>query len=180
MHTLKIVVAVLWIVFFAYWFLSALRSKRGTRATHGLPLRAILAVALLLFFRLVHADSFAVHDVPLAILGTAIVVCGLAFAVWARLHIGRNWGMPMSQKEEPELVTSGPYRFVRHPIYTGILVAVVGTALVVNLLALAVAAVIGAFFYYSATVEERNLGATFPGAYPAYKARTKMLIPFVL
>jgi protein-S-isoprenylcysteine O-methyltransferase Ste14 len=116
----------------------------------------------------------------LPVIGTLIVACGFGFAVWARVHIGRNWGTPMTIKEEPELVTSGPYRLVRHPIYTGMLTAVVGTALAVNLLALAVAAVLAVFFLYSARVEERNLVAAFPSTYPAYRARTKMLIPFVL
>jgi protein-S-isoprenylcysteine O-methyltransferase Ste14 len=88
--------------------------------------------------------------------------------------------MPMTRKDDPELVTSGPYRLVRHPIYTGLLTAVVGTALATNLIVLGIAAVLGIFFCYSATVEERNLGTTFPSAYPEYRARTKMLIPFVL
>jgi protein-S-isoprenylcysteine O-methyltransferase Ste14 len=86
----------------------------------------------------------------------------------------------MTQRAEPELVTSGPYRFVRHPIYTGLLTAVLGTALVNNLLGLIVVAVLLAYFYYSGTVEERNLAATFPQAYPEYKSKTKMLIPFLL
>ena len=53
---------------------------------------------------------------------------GLGFAIWARRALGHNWGTPMSQKYEPELVTSGPYWMVRHPIYSGILVAGLGTA----------------------------------------------------
>jgi protein-S-isoprenylcysteine O-methyltransferase Ste14 len=179
MAALRIVVAGIWVVFWIYWGVSALRSKRGTGAARGVPLRLLVGVAVVLLFRLVRAGSLDVHSVVSAAVGTALVVGGLGFAVWARIHIGRNWGMPMSQKEEPELVTSGPYRFVRHPIYTGILVAVVGTALAINLLALVVAAIVGAFFWYSATVEERNLGAIFPLTYPAYRARTKMLIPFV-
>ena len=69
---------------------------------------------------------------------------------------------------------------VRHPIYTGLLTAMLGTALADNLLGLIVVAVLTAYFYYSGTVEERNLTATFPQAYPAYKSRTKMLIPFLL
>lgn len=145
-----------------------------------MPLRALLAIAVISLFSLVDTGGLEVHDTVLPVLGIAIVACGLGFAVWARVHIGRNWGMPMTIKEEPELVTSGPYRLVRHPIYTGILTAVVGTALAVNLLALAVAAALGVFFIYSAKVEEKNLGAIFPLAYPAYRARTKMLIPFVL
>jgi protein-S-isoprenylcysteine O-methyltransferase Ste14 len=179
MSALKIVVAGIWVVFWIYWGVSALRSKRGTSAARGVPMRLLVAVAVILLFRLVRAGSLDVHSVVSAAVGTALVVGGLGFAVWARIHIGRNWGMPMSQKEEPELVTSGPYRFVRHPIYTGILAAVVGTALAINLLALVVAAIVGAFFWYSATVEERNLCAIFPLTYPAYRARTKMLIPFV-
>jgi protein-S-isoprenylcysteine O-methyltransferase Ste14 len=88
--------------------------------------------------------------------------------------------MPMTQRAEPELVTSGPYRFVRHPIYSGLLTAMVGTALVNNLLGLIVVALLAAYFYYCGVVEERNLGATFPEAYPEYRSRTKMLIPFLL
>jgi protein-S-isoprenylcysteine O-methyltransferase Ste14 len=135
---------------------------------------------VILLFSFVHSGSLDVHGTVLPVLGIVVVAGGFGFAVWARVHLGRNWGMPMAVKEEPELVTSGPYRFVRHPIYTGILTAVVGTALAINLLVLAVAVAVGAFFLYSATIEERNLGAIFPIAYPAYRARTKMLIPFVL
>jgi protein-S-isoprenylcysteine O-methyltransferase Ste14 len=86
----------------------------------------------------------------------------------------------MTEKAEPALVTSGPYRFVRHPIYSGLLLAVLGTALATNVIGLVIVAVLGGYFYYSASVEERNLTATFPTAYPAYRARTKMLIPLVL
>jgi protein-S-isoprenylcysteine O-methyltransferase Ste14 len=176
----QLIIVVLWLTFWAYWGLSATRSKAGTRSWRGMPLRALLGIAVILLFGVVNSRSLEVHGGVLPVIGIVFVACGLGFAVWARLHIGRNWGMPMTIKEEPELVTSGPYRLVRHPIYTGILTAVVGTALAVNLLVLAVAAVLAIFFVYSATVEERNLGAIFPRAYPAYRARTKMLIPFML
>lgn len=180
MTATKTIVAAAWLAFWAYWAFSALGSKRGTRSWRGMPLRALLAIAVILLFSFVHSGSLEVHGLVLPLLGTVIVLCGLGFAVWARVHIGRNWGMPMTIKAEPELVTSGPYRLVRHPIYTGILTAAVGTALAIDLLALAVAALLAVFFLYSATVEEQNLQATFPDAYPAYRARTKMLIPFVI
>lgn len=176
----RTVVAVAWVAFWIYWLVSARRAKRGTRSLEALPLRGLLIVVATLLFTVVHAGGLEVHDTLLRGLGIVILLCGLGFAVWARVHLGRNWGMPMSRKDEPELVTSGPYRFVRHPIYTGLLTAVVGTGLAINLVALAVAAILGVFFWYSATVEERNLGSIFPSAYPAYRARTKMLIPFVL
>ena len=86
----------------------------------------------------------------------------------------------MTQRVEPELVTSGPYRFVRHPIYSGLLLALIGTALATNFLGLAIAVILGAYFYYAATVEERNLVVTFPTAYPAYREHTKKLIPYLL
>jgi protein-S-isoprenylcysteine O-methyltransferase Ste14 len=100
--------------------------------------------------------------------------------VWARIHLGRNWGMPMTERTEPELVTSGPYRFVRHPIYSGILLGLLGTGLATSLYWLIGFGVALVYFTYSATVEERTLTATFPDAYPKYKAHTKMLIPFLL
>jgi len=78
--------------------------------------------------------SLAVHSLILAVIGALLFACGIALAVWARLHLGRNWGMLMTQRAEPELVTSGPYSFVRHPIYSGLLTAMLGTALVNNLL----------------------------------------------
>ena len=85
----------------------------------------------------------------------------------------------MSQKLDPELVTTGPYRLVRHPIYSGILLGVVGTAIAISLYWLVAGVLGGAYFIYSAIVEERNMTALFPHTYPDYKRSTKMLIPYV-
>jgi protein-S-isoprenylcysteine O-methyltransferase Ste14 len=109
-----------------------------------------------------------------------LFAAGLGLAVWARIYLGRNWGMPMTEKAEPELVTSGPYRFVRHPIYSGILLGFLGTGLATNGYWLIVCGVCLLYFIYSARVEEGILTNAFPSAYPSYRARTKMLIPFVL
>lgn len=87
--------------------------------------------------------------------------------------------MPMSRMDKPELVTSGPYRYVRHPIYTGILIATIGTALAVSLYWLAVTLIIGPYFIFSATREEKYMTEQFPDDYPAYKKRSKMLLPFI-
>ena len=92
---------------------------------------------------MLRGGSLAVHSPILGAIGALVFVSGIAVAIWARVHLGRNWGMPMTQKAEPELVTSGPYRFVRHPIYSGLLLALVGTALATNLLGLIIAAVLG-------------------------------------
>jgi protein-S-isoprenylcysteine O-methyltransferase Ste14 len=85
----------------------------------------------------------------------------------------------MTQKVEPELVTSGPYHLVRHPIYSGILVAGIGTAVALSWVWLIAVIVAAIYFIYSATVEERYMASQFPDVYPRYKRSTKMLVPFV-
>lgn len=170
----------LWGLLGLYWLISAFGAKQGTRGgRERLPglLLAALAFLLLHFF---NADRLGVHIPALQTAGLLIEACGIGLAVWARVHLGRNWGMPMTSKEEPELVTSGPYRYVRHPIYSGLLLAVLGTALATNLYWLIALAVMGAYFLYSARVEERLMDTAFPDRYPSYRAQTKMLIPFVL
>jgi protein-S-isoprenylcysteine O-methyltransferase Ste14 len=180
MHPLKLAIACAWVVFWAYWLVSASSSKESVKSGWRSRLTGVSAVGVFLIAGVLRGGSLAVHSRILAGIGAVLFACGIALAVWARLHLGRNWGMPMTQRAEPELVTSGPYRFVRHPIYTGLLTAMLGTALVNNLLGLIVVAALVAYFYYCGTVEERNLAATFPTAYPEYKSRTKMLIPFLL
>ncbi|MFZ0386659.1 MAG: isoprenylcysteine carboxylmethyltransferase family protein [Solirubrobacteraceae bacterium] len=143
-------------------------------------MRGFAAVAVILLFRVFRGGSLEVHSLALGVIGVVVFSTGIALAIWARIYLGRNWGMPASQKDDPELVTSGPYRFVRHPIYSGILLGVLGTALATNLLGVIIFAILAAYFYYSASVEEKNLTATFPTTYPAYRSATKMLVPFVL
>ena len=87
--------------------------------------------------------------------------------------------MPMTQKVDPELVTTGPYRSVRHPIYSGIILAMIGTTIAVSLYWVVAVVVVGGYFVYSAVTEERLMAASFPNSYPAYKRSTKMLIPFI-
>ena len=180
MQTLKAVIAIAWLVFWGYWLVSAAGAKASVKGRGWRPIAGISVVAVFLLTRVIKGGGFVVHSPILGAIGAVVFACGIALAVWARVYLGSNWGMPMSQRVEPELITSGPYRFVRHPIYTGILFGLLGTALATNLLGLILVAALGAYFYFSATVEERNLTATFPTAYPAYRASTKMLIPFVL
>jgi protein-S-isoprenylcysteine O-methyltransferase Ste14 len=185
MSTLRTAIFIVWAVFWIYWLLAAStnkeRSRQGSRIRLIRPTSALIILGAFFVIRNVKGTgSLIVHSPVLEVVGTIVFLSGLAFAVWARLHLGRNWGMPMTERAEPELVTSGPYRLVRHPIYTGILVGVLGTALAVNLYYLIPLGILTAYFVFSATVEERMLTASFPDAYPRYKARTKMLIPFLL
>ncbi len=179
--SLRTVLAIVWGAFWVMWLLAAVGAKRGThrKLTTRFPGLAV-AVAVILMLRIFKAGSLAIHSEALQVLGCVLFACGLGLAVWARIYLGRNWGMPMTQKDEPELVTSGPYGYVRHPIYSGILLGFLGTGLATNLYWLIGMAVIGAYFIYSATVEERQISASFPEAYAAYRERTKMLVPFLL
>lgn len=180
MSALRTAIPIAWVVFWLYWLVAATRARPAARGTPMRPPGLLAIVLVVVLLRVFHAHTLLVRSPALEALGTLLFVAGLATAVWARVHLGRNWGMPMTSKDEPELVTSGPYRLVRHPIYSGILLALLGTALATNVYWLIVAGAIGAYFLHSARVEERLMTAAFPARYPSYRARTKMLIPFLL
>ena len=180
MNALKFAIGCAWIVFWLYWLAASATSKESVSGGWRPRLAGVSVAGVFVISFVLRRGSLVVHSVVLGATGAVVFAAGIALAVWARLHLGSNWGMPMTQRAEPELVTSGPYRFVRHPIYTGLLIAMLGTALVDNLLGLIVVAVMIPYFYYCGTVEERNLTVTFPQAYPEYRSRTKMIIPFVL
>ena len=179
------IIALLWVVFFAYWMLEARRAKKAVRTPawwqrFGIRIVIIAVVVILVRERRFQAMIQPPHrGAGLEALGIAVCVCGLGFAVWARLHLGRNWGQPMTLKEGHELVTSGPYGYVRHPIYTGILAALAGSAVVTGALPLVALVLIGTYFVISARAEEKIMAQQFPEQYPGYKKKTKALVPFV-
>ena len=180
MATLKTAISFTWIVFWIYWLISAAGAKESRPGRRWTPVGGLTALSVIVILRVFRTGSLVVHSPVLGGIGAALFVAGLALAIWARVHLGRNWGMPMTERLDPELITSGPYRRVRHPIYTGLLLAMLGTALATSLVSLIIPVVLGAVFYYAATVEERTMTAAFPAEYPAYRASTKMLIPFIL
>jgi protein-S-isoprenylcysteine O-methyltransferase Ste14 len=177
----EVVFVVGWAAFWLYWLVAAFSMKRGRIAwSRELRIRVVLGVPVIVLIRFGAFRGRGLTSDPWrAVIGLVLFAAGLAFAIWARRHIGRNWGTPMTQKDEPELVTSGPYHLVRHPIYSGILLAGVGTALALSWVWLTAVALAGVYFVYSATVEERYLTEQFPDDYPAYGRSTKMLVPFI-
>ena len=183
MTVADVVIIVCWVGFWMYWLAMSLGAKAGqTRWTRfaGVRVAAILVILLLARLRVFKGHATTTSDVWLQGIGLALFFLGLALAVWARVYLGRNWGMPMSQKDQPELVTTGPYSRVRHPIYSGIVLAMIGTTIAVSLYWLVAVVLLGAYFLYSAFVEERLMARLFPDSYPEYKRSTKMLIPFIL
>jgi protein-S-isoprenylcysteine O-methyltransferase Ste14 len=177
----ELVFAVGWAVFWLYWFVAAFSMKRGRVPwTRELGIRAVIVVVVIILVRLGTFRDHGLNADPwLAGVGLVLFALGLGFAIWARVHIGRNWGTPMTQKDDPELVTSGPYHLVRHPIYSGILLAGIGTAVALSWLWLTAVVLAGIYFLYSATVEERFMTEQFPDTYPQYARSTRMLVPFV-
>lgn len=182
MPVVDVVISAVWIAFWIYWLTASIGVKAGrARWAQFAGSRAAIVLVILLLLRLgVLKGHPATVNPWLQGIGLAVFLLGLALAVWARVHLGRNWGTPMSRKADPELVTTGPYSTIRHPIYSGVILALAGTAVAVSLYWLAVAVLLGAYFIYSAAMEERYMAGIFPDAYPAYKRSTKMLIPFIL
>jgi protein-S-isoprenylcysteine O-methyltransferase Ste14 len=181
MGAVELVFAAGWGAFWLAWIVAALFAKRGrVRWSRQLRVRAVIVVLAILAVRLVGVRHHGVdHDPWRSGFGLVLFALGLGFAIWARVDIGRNWGIPMTQQDDPQLVTRGAYHLVRHPIYSGILVAGVGTAVALSWWWLVAVALAGVYFLYSAMDEERYLTQQFPDAYPAYERSTKMLIPFI-
>ena len=115
---------------------------------------------------------------PIAWLGVALTVVGLGFTVWARVQIGRNWSGSVTLKEGHELIRSGPYAVTRHPIYTGLIFAMIGTALTLDRLAAVPGLVlVTAGIVAKVRSEERLLLSHFGDAYQTYRAQVPALIP---
>ena len=175
-------ILVLWLVFLAYWAISAKGIKEDVYRENtwwryvGIIL-VFLYVALPLPSYL--RGPFVPQNPATNTIAVALCAVGIALAIWARRHLGANWSAFPALKKEHELVTSGPYRFVRHPIYTGILCAILGSVLIADVFWFVVLIFFGGVFAYRVKAEERIMMERFPETYPDYKKRTKALIPFV-
>ena len=183
MHGIDDVIYGLWIVFWLAWLVAASRTKRTaqSRMGHfvGFRLASFVIVILIVRIGVLRGHHVNVSSPLLQGIGMALFVLGLGLAVWARVHLGRNWGTPMSEKVGADLITTGPYRYIRNPIYSGIILATIGTAIAISWLWLLAVVLLSVYFIYSASVEERIMQRLFPDTYPAYVRSTKKLIPFI-
>lgn len=188
MTAIHALVLACWIAFVAYWLLQAVGVKRARESQSTASLLADRSLTfsggVLLFWP--HPPGW-LGFVPFpgswatGAAGLAACVCGLAVAVWARHTLGANWSSRVTVKVGHELVEHGPYRFVRHPIYTGILLISLGTALEGDRAACVVGlGLLFAGFWIKLRKEERLMLQAFPATYPRYRARVKALVPGLL
>jgi len=147
--------------------------------------RLAIIVLIVLAFRLpplrqllLNVQRHIAGNAIAGVLGVVLCALGIAFAIWARVHLGKNWGMPMSQKANAELVMTGPYARVRHPIYSGILLAMLGSTIGASVFWLLPLLLFASYFVYSARREEELMVSLFPEDYGAYMKRSNMLLPW--
>lgn len=180
-----------WLVFALVWLWGWRRVKSATRKEAVLPrivkywLPLAIAVALIgpgeWFRGSVLGARMYPPSVVIAVLGALLTMLGVAFACWARYVLGRNWSSVVQVKQDHELIQRGPYRWVRHPIYTGLLFAFAGTAMAIGeWRGLPCVAIVAVSFWFKLRLEERWMRENFGSAYEHYIQRTKALIPGVL
>lgn len=175
-----------WYVFAAYWTITAMRVKRTKATERSVDRFATIAVMCVAFVLLFYdwpriallQQRFVPAETWIAWAGILLTSLGAAVAIWARRTLGENWSARVTLKEEHQLIRSGPYRFIRHPIYTGMFLATAGTALVVGEWrgVLAVALMLIAHSG-KALREEAMLTKEFGDEYATYRQSTGFLFP---
>ncbi|HUK38148.1 MAG TPA: isoprenylcysteine carboxylmethyltransferase family protein [Methanomicrobiales archaeon] len=188
-ETAGIALACIWIPFWVYWFVSAARTRSAARCRQPFPPLLLLTFLLILGWALLAgaapAGLFAARVIPegngIDLSGLAVTVLGLSLAVWARVHLGKNWSSRPTIRVGHTLVRTGPYRFVRNPIYTGLLVAYTGTAVVIGAFwAFALIFFLLASFLVRIRGEEKILLGEFGEEYERYRREVRALIPWIL
>ena len=183
------IISYCWMLFAVIWLLAAFWTKRSVyQESRTQRLRYVIPILLGGFLlakghRLSDPLNHRVipHVEALAWTGAVLCIAGLAFCIWARFTLGRNWSGVVTLKGGHELITSGPYALVRHPIYTGLLTMFVATVIVLGHVAGIIAM---PFVFVSLWIklrhEEKLMLTKFPNEYAAYQQRVKRLIPFIL
>ncbi len=175
-----------YVAFYAYLLVAAFRQKRTLERVRypRFPILLLVLILMLVIGRVFPGTAlghfFSHRPAWRAVLADAIVLAGLVVAFWARTVLGGNWSSRTVFKEGHELIRRGPYRYVRHPLYTGMLLMLVGVVVwIANVWVLIIFAVCVLGVLTRARQEEALLSRHFPIAYPEYKRRTKRLIPLV-
>jgi protein-S-isoprenylcysteine O-methyltransferase Ste14 len=176
-----------WLVWGSYWLIASFTTKR-TVERGGLIGYRLVAIAFALtvlagfrVFGLAVGSALWQTSPAIGVASDLLVAAGAAFAIWARIALGRNWSAEVTFKQEHELIESGPYALVRHPIYTGLILMTIATALSYGRAA-GVAVLVGVCgaLWWKARQEEEIMSRHFPAAYADYKTRVPAIVPFLL
>jgi protein-S-isoprenylcysteine O-methyltransferase Ste14 len=178
----------LWLAFLVVWVIWGIRTK-ATRLKEGVASQLPYTLLTVAAYYFMFGDSAGHGPLGAALLppsrwldllGVAITVAGLGVAVWARACLGGNWSSSVTVKVAHQLITNGPYRWVRHPIYSGMILALLGTALVRDeprgLLAVLL---LYAGFMIKSRIEERFMTRIFGAEYENYRRHTGAIFPRV-
>ena len=184
-RTLEWTVSVLWLLWLAYWLIEA-RNTAPTQKSESFLTGAlyrgatIIGILLIFGFRRLAKQLWPV-TVPVLCVAVLLMICGFAFAIWARRHLGRYWSATVTLKEGHRVIESGPYGLVSHPIYSGLLLSMAGTVMAIGTtLSVCGYAVLLAALVFKMSAEERLLSAHLGTAYQDYQKRVKALIPGVI
>jgi protein-S-isoprenylcysteine O-methyltransferase Ste14 len=184
MHAVNYLFAAVWGGWLLFWLVSARGTKRAASRTGPFWRLTVAGTAFVVWLGVWRFPEYAGQQLlaPSAAreyIGLLLTVCGLGFTMWARRALGTNWSATPTIKKEHELIQHGPYRLVRHPIYTGLLLAVFGSCLVAGRVwALCVLGMAAILLFMKFKAEEALLARQFPEAYLLYRRRVKALIPF--
>jgi protein-S-isoprenylcysteine O-methyltransferase Ste14 len=175
-----------WLAFGAYWIVSAMKTRATVRREPFLARYGVMFVEIVGFTLLLDRDAdigvlghhFLHRNMATAIAGLALTWVGIGIAIWARYHLGQFWSGRITLKEGHELIRSGPYARLRHPIYTGLDLAAIGSALVIDYWRCVVGVcVIMLGFVIKAKREERLLRGQFGDAFEEHRRQTGFLLP---
>lgn len=187
-------VGICWLIFMLYWLISAqsvkpIQETRGWLARNWYSILFIIGVLLMSGLRILArfdipvrplAILFIPHSIILNVVVVILMIAGLAIALIARRTLGKNWSGIAAIKKDHELITTGLYHYVRNPIYTGMLLMFLGTALSFDTLSASIGfLIILLTIWIKLKQEEALLTEHFAGEYLSYKSHTKMLIPFL-
>jgi protein-S-isoprenylcysteine O-methyltransferase Ste14 len=180
------VIAGCWLTFIVVWVVMALFVKRTVAHPASgwrVAVTVVTAACALVFRSGARFSPAQLHwqlQAPVQVACSALAVAGVVCCVWARLALGGNWSGGIVLKEHHELVQSGPYAIVRHPIYTGMIAMVAAAALYYNtVLAYLAVVAITTVFYLKSKREEQLMEETFPDDYGPYRERVRAIIPFI-
>lgn len=188
---IKLGLKIIYAIIILYWSVSAISAKQVKSQEpffkrflfYWFPI--IVALALLgpgkWYGDSMLRENFVEHTDTVGLIGLTLAALGAAVALWSRVLLGKNWSIAVQQKEDHELIKRGPYRVVRHPIYSGLLLLFTGHALIVgDYRAILAVIIVFVSFWFKLKKEEDVLTKVFGDRYTQYKKETKAIVPFIL